>query len=374
MTLKSIVLSSLLFTVATAVAQNSTPPTASPPASLPATPTTPPSAPKATPRPAPKPTLFPGDPAPALQIEDWLKGDKIAAFEPGKMYIITFWTTWSNASLSAFQTLNAVHRSYSSKGVTMIAVTSRDPRNPEDKIRAYVKQEGGPILGSIGLDTERKTWNAYLSALGNRYIPCSVIVNGEGKIAYFGRPIMLSAVLPKLMDGSWNVATDAKAALEAEKSFESLRTRIEADGDDVLTAIREFEDAHPFYGGIVAERKYIAQLKAGQQGALVTGAILFDRYQKENNADGLNELAWRMVDPAAKVKVLDLELALRAAVEASRITNRRNASMLDTEARCWFLKGDVAKAIQTQKEAIANAAANERPDMQKVLAQYEAAK
>lgn len=35
-----------------------------------------------------------GDPAPSLSVSDWIKGEKIERFEPGKIYVIDFWATW----------------------------------------------------------------------------------------------------------------------------------------------------------------------------------------------------------------------------------------------------------------------------------------
>ncbi|MCA9001355.1 MAG: hypothetical protein KDB61_05495 [Planctomycetes bacterium] len=35
-----------------------------------------------------------GDPAPALQIAEWVKGQPIDSFATGQTYIIEFWATW----------------------------------------------------------------------------------------------------------------------------------------------------------------------------------------------------------------------------------------------------------------------------------------
>jgi hypothetical protein len=35
-----------------------------------------------------------GDPAPALQIAEWVKGQPVDSMATGKTYIIEFWATW----------------------------------------------------------------------------------------------------------------------------------------------------------------------------------------------------------------------------------------------------------------------------------------
>ena len=35
-----------------------------------------------------------GDAAPPLVVAGWIKGEKVAQFEPGKTYVVEFWATW----------------------------------------------------------------------------------------------------------------------------------------------------------------------------------------------------------------------------------------------------------------------------------------
>ena len=39
-------------------------------------------------------TLKVGDPAPALQIAEWVKGKPVQSLAKGKIYMIEFWATW----------------------------------------------------------------------------------------------------------------------------------------------------------------------------------------------------------------------------------------------------------------------------------------
>jgi thiol-disulfide isomerase/thioredoxin len=35
-----------------------------------------------------------GDPAPRLEVKEFVKGDKVTKLEKGKIYVIEFWATW----------------------------------------------------------------------------------------------------------------------------------------------------------------------------------------------------------------------------------------------------------------------------------------
>ena len=77
------------------------------------------------------------------------------------------------------------------------------------------------------------------------------------------------------------------------------------------------------------------------------------------------------MDPVATIGKRDVDLALRAAVKANEFTGDKDAAILDTLARCYFLKGDSAKAIETQRRAISNCEAGPmKKDLEKTLEEY----
>lgn len=39
-------------------------------------------------------TLKVGDPAPALEIQEWVKGDAVRGLKKDQAYLIEFWATW----------------------------------------------------------------------------------------------------------------------------------------------------------------------------------------------------------------------------------------------------------------------------------------
>lgn len=70
------------------------------------------------------PSLAVGDPAPPLRVEAFLKGEPIAAFEPGKVYVIEFWATWCAPCIEQMPHLSALQTLYADRGVTIVGTDS----------------------------------------------------------------------------------------------------------------------------------------------------------------------------------------------------------------------------------------------------------
>ena len=67
------------------------------------------------------PTLSPGMAAPALQVEDFIKGTEVAAFAPGHVYVVEFWATWCGPCVERFAHLSEIQRVHQEE-VTIVGV------------------------------------------------------------------------------------------------------------------------------------------------------------------------------------------------------------------------------------------------------------
>jgi thiol-disulfide isomerase/thioredoxin len=66
----------------------------------------------------------------------------------------------------------------------------------------------------------------------------------------------------------------------------------------------------------------------------------------------LNSVSWSIVDPEAEIEKPDLALAFRAAELAVKLTESKDAAIVDTLARCYWVKGDKSKAVELQTLAV----------------------
>jgi thiol-disulfide isomerase/thioredoxin len=315
-------------------------------------------------------TLKPGDDAPPLQVETWVKGEAVKGFEKGKVYVVEFWATWCGPCIAGMPHLSQLQAEHKDDGVTIIGVTSVDQNNSLEKVRKMVADKGDTMGYTVAWDTERKTNAAYMEAAGQGGIPCCFLVDKAGKIAYIGHPYWLDEPLAAVVEGKWDAKKDNERLTKIQKELGDVQR--EGDAKKALKAIDKFAKDYPEYSARLDDMRFGANLKAGNYpAAYEVGARLVDEAIKHKDAAGLNSVAWTIVDPEAKLEQRDLDLALRAAEKANELTGDKDPSILDTLARVHFARGDKEKALALQRRAVELAPEKMKASLEKALAEYE---
>lgn len=296
---------------------------------------------------APKTTLGVGDKAPELKVSKFVKGEPVTSFEKGTIYVVEFWATWCPPCRESIPHLTKLQKDYKDKNVRIIGVSvwERD----ESAVEPFVTNQGDKMDYTIAMDDVPKGGKgsdgamakSWMDAAGQDGIPAAFIVK-NGLIEWIGSPFSIDQPLHSIVNGTY----DAQRELAAQKARAASKTKMRA----YVTALRE---------GDMAEAGKVG-------GELVT--LLND------DAQSLNEIAWLMVDPDGDVEKPDTDLAMKAAARAVELTGRKDGAILDTLARVHFVKGDVAKAIEIQKEAVAHAPKQFKQQIEDVLKEYEAAR
>jgi thiol-disulfide isomerase/thioredoxin len=324
--------------------------------------------------PAAKPqVLAVGSPAPALAVEKWLKGQPVEKFETGKIYVIDFWSTTNSACLARMPHTTRLQAKYAEQGVTIIGVSTGDFRNSLAAVEKMVAEKSAAMGYTVAWDKGKATKDAFLTAAKQLVIPCSFLIDKNGTIAYIGDPVFLDVPLAGVLDGTWDGAKHAADYAALQKDYWAKNSRLERDPAGLLAFLKEFEARNPMLAHVVAKAKFRAaiangefELAASVMPALVDEAIL------GADAQWLNELSWGFVDPEAKVENRRLDLALKAAEAAARISAEKDGAILDTLARVWFWKGDLQKAFELQTKALAVATERFRAPIQASLDEYKA--
>jgi thiol-disulfide isomerase/thioredoxin len=317
-----------------------------------------------------------GDPAPALSVEKWVKGDAITGFEKGRVYVVEFWATWCGPCIRSMPHLSEIQKEFKDKGLTVVGVTSEDTRgNTLESVEKMVSNKADKMGYTVAWDKGRDTNKAYMEAAGQAGIPCSFVVDQKGNIAYVGHPMTLDYVLGKVVDNKWDYKTGPEAAqAEYKKVADEKRAvtrKIEEDPKAALALMNEFDAKHPKLA-FSPEEKFRLQVEAGDAGANETGKKLVDSLVADKDAQRLNEFAWTLVDPEGDVKNPPLDAALKAAQEAARLTEEKDGAILDTLARVYWLKGEKGKAIEIQRKAVEHATEQFKDELVQRLKEYEA--
>jgi thiol-disulfide isomerase/thioredoxin len=323
-----------------------------------------------------------GLPAPALKVEKFIKGDPVSEFKKGHVYIVEMWATWCGPCVRMFPHLSELQEKHKSE-ITIIGVNVWEDRGEEysaktlKKVSDFVDGKNTmryTVAYDGGSKNFVKNWAEPAMVQG---IPHAFVVNQDGIIAWSGHPGELEDVLPKVLDKTWDIA-GARKAYDAEmdasrKQMERQRLMakemepLKEQNSQVRTLMKEGkrEEALPLLIEI-AEKAPNAGMGAANEAAskMVDGPY-------KDSSQGLNMIAWSIVDPQAPIDNRDADLALRAAKRASELEGDNDPMILDTLARAHFLKGDKAKAVEIQTKAIALAPDELKEEFRKALNEYK---
>jgi hypothetical protein len=186
---------------------------------------------------------------------------------------------------------------------------------------------------------------------------------------------VLGLVLPGVVDKKWDYSTSPAAAEAEYKKIMGEKRKVmrtsQEDPKAALAMMGEFEAKYPKFA-FQPHEKFDIQVQAGSPEAKQTGEMLLAEMIKEGDAMQLNDFAWHLVDPDGDIKNPPLDIALKAAEEANRLTENKNDALLDTLARVWWLKGDKGKAIEIQRKAVEHATEQFKEELTERLREYEA--
>ena len=334
--------------------------------------------------------LMVGDPAPAIQVAEWVQGKPVAKFEPGQTYVVEFWATWCGPCRKMIPHLNELSKQYAGKA-NFVGVSVWEHLDQEAYwVPKFVQQMGDKMTYTVASDRVKpstdddpgfmaKNW---MSAAGQNGIPAAFIVNGEGKIAWIGHPIEIEQPLADVVAGKWDLPAMAKKyALDlrlgdviAKVRRDVTKAKKEKDFAGAVKAIDDAVAQEPALESSFGLDKYFLLVgaqrtsDAAAYGQRLVAQVFADK------ADVLNELAWSIVDPQ-KTGPGDYELAVKAAERAVALTKNEDAGVLDTLGLALFKAGKVERAIEVQTRAVELAKGQEsESDLRGRLEQFKGAK
>jgi len=334
--------------------------------------------------------LMVGDPAPAIQVAEWVQGQPVA-LQPGRVHVVEFWATWCGPCKVAIPHLNELARKYADQAQFVgVSVWERISAENPYKVPEFVKAMGDQMTYAVAADQVAESKDSgpmaknWMEAAGQGGIPTAFVVDRAGKIAWIGHPMSIDEPLASVVAGTWDLDAAAKkhaSDIRLKAVTNKLGREIsKAKKDkDFARAIQLIDEGVAREAGLEATfgiDRYFLLLEAGRAPEAAVYGQRLVQHVFADSAPALNQLAWWIVDPQAKRAQGDFALAVAAAERAVKLVEEKDASILDTLGLALFRHGQLERAIQVQEKAVALAAgqAGLEPELKARLAEFKAAK
>jgi thiol-disulfide isomerase/thioredoxin len=336
-----------------------------------------------------------GDPAPATRPESMLQGEAVKEFKKGEIYVFECWASWCGPCVAAIPHLDDLHKRMGKKGIVITGVNvweaERDAASAQ-RAKDFLKAQGDKMSYRVAVGGKAfvKDW---LEAAEVNGIPHAFVV-AEGKIAWMGHPIELTAeMLGDILTGTPLAAAapivekipsrrPGKPAVPASTApGDAEMAAAQAKLDALTEAMRDrdwdaVEKALPAAAGVMPKKEgqelresVEAQIGLARGDPTKFYAQLARLADEEfDDAEVMNEIAWRLLTMKAFAQNPNLALAEKCAVQAVKLTKETHADKLDTLARLRWLQGKKEEALRWQIKSVEKAEAGRmKEEVQKTL-------
>lgn len=296
-----------------------------------------------------------GDPAPALKTAKWIKGAPVPGFQKGRLYVVEFWATWCNPCKENIPHLTELAKKYDGQvsiiGVSIWESLKETGGDPLRKVSDFVKEQGDRMDYHVAADNPKNVIaDAWMKAASESGIPCSFIVDREGRIAWIGHPAKMESALTQVIAGTFDVA-GARDKREVEVT---VTRRI----DEGLAA-KNYGAVTKVIDEAVAKRPALAynltypRLVALYHADLLRGIQMSKDILKESNqAIGAYQMMASIFATQTDLSVAAYKFGLELIDEA--ITLKQGVFMFTAmKAEVCFHLGDRAQARKLGSEALA---------------------
>jgi thiol-disulfide isomerase/thioredoxin len=325
-----------------------------------------------------------GDPAPKLQVGEWVQGEPVREFDANHVYIVEFWATWCGPCRASIPHLNELAEKFKDKGV--IAVGQDVWEEDHSAVAPFVKKMGDKMTYRVTLDKgqgrDGEMADTWMKAADQNGIPTAFVINKQGRIAWIGHPMRLNEkLLEEILTGKFDMAGFAKEyeqAQQEQKQQRELNIKLqtalrEKNWDAADAAVAELEKTvseHARYQ-FSAARLQILLGRKNYDGAYNLAESLSTA--QANNV-GLQYNLARFIATQSNLEKRFLVLAEKMAERANTATQGKEPAILDTLARVQFANGKTDEAIATEQKAVAAAKDESKSHYQKALTNYQQGK
>ncbi|MDW9825262.1 TlpA family protein disulfide reductase [Sinorhizobium meliloti] len=310
--------------------------------------------------------------APAIQAQNWIGGEPLANCQPGKVYVLEFFSTTCGFCVAPMLKLIQLQEKYRDRGLEVVGVAANERAATADQAQAYIDAwltENVPTLNfRVGIDCTGEMNKLWKEASFSFALPCSFVVDRDSRVAFIGNPALLDSVLPQVLDGTWRSSDQAKAADReriARGREDVFLSKISAaiEMEDWKTALSAIEEGIALLPDSLQLRMAHAHLLLHKMGDMQTGLAVLRQLVRDaidrNSEDWLLGLLTQLFGPKyddtnfppAERLAMGKELSEHV-LALTGLEDKVKASYYRSVSRYFYESGDKARAEELLELAV----------------------
>lgn len=131
-----------------------------------------------------------GETAPALSVDEWIKGEPVSDFQEGTVYLVEFWGTWCSPCIKNIPHLSELQKKYADKGLVVIGVATHE-FNGREGLMEFMNERGDEMEYKVAYDTDlsmQSEWDSGNKDGDDFRLPVCYLIDGNRKVVFEGHP------------------------------------------------------------------------------------------------------------------------------------------------------------------------------------------
>ena len=129
--------------------------------------------------------------------------------------------------------------------MVVVAITTVDRANTAESIRKFVDERTGDLQFRFAMCETDVMQEQYMAAAQRDAIPCSFVIDQQGKLAFIGLPGETDVVIEKILNGTWKGQESIEELKSLDERVAKLSESLESDPAKVLAELSAIEKEHP---------------------------------------------------------------------------------------------------------------------------------
>jgi thiol-disulfide isomerase/thioredoxin len=301
-----------------------------------------------------------GQPAPVINVTEWMRGPEQPEFIPGKTYVIEFWASWCGPCRKSLPHMAELQSRYLDRGVQFLGVAAAEYDGPEE-LQKFLDVQGDAINFPIAYVEDKTVFSNWMQAGRTFGLPWVFVVDGTGRIAWWGQPFYedFEPTLKAVARGDFHLAgedadrflsrnlnNDAwKISKQLDQAVESGESEIAVQLIDQLAQI----DAERFWWEQVQKLRILLTELNAEKAAVTFANELFTTSFNQN-PHGMMALSEAFLD--ANLGSVGLEVASKAISQAESLTHDRSAAVKAVAVKVACRSGNMQQAASLMRETL----------------------